>query len=125
MLAAEVVSWKSLGHAVQIIGKLGVPPGQAVEIEATIVAGRTVAPSTGGLALVGAFLLKVTKVSGNALSLPGFTFFEPFGSEVELPHHFTALCAQKKIQHGSSWTNEEIATVEKGYVGTHVPTVGF
>src|SRR5713101_5928561 len=66
MCAQTNVDCRKLGKDVVIIGRLGVPLGTVVEIDATIVAGRSLEPKE----FMGAYLLKVTRVASNSIPNP-------------------------------------------------------
>src|SRR2546422_10819540 len=69
LFAQKPVDHSALGKDVAIIGQLGVPLGTVVQIDATIVAGR----SLGWKDLASEYLLKVGKVGASAVSnLPTF-----------------------------------------------------
>ena len=66
----------------EVIGKLGVPLGTAVEVEATVVDGSTLRMK----AYDGLYLLKVTRVESNVLKDPQiFEFLVPGFIDVDLP----------------------------------------
>jgi hypothetical protein len=67
VVAADSISWRDVGRSVQIVGRLGVPLGQAAVVEATLVDGRTLATARGDSRISGGRYLRVESVNGHEL----------------------------------------------------------
>jgi len=105
-----------------VVGKLGLPLGTAVEIEAEVVSGQS-------LRMKGydsLYLLKVTHVDGMELGKPPLMrFFVPGFASVKLANHTLALY---ELTHGTkakSLDSSQVAELEIGYVGKAVRLVVY
>ena len=106
----------------QVIGQLGVPLGTVVEIKATVVAGDDLRKKL----YQGAYLLRVTEVDGRGLeSLPVMTFFVPGFSSVKLARNDFELHKMKTGKKVSSLNQEQIETLQQGYVGQQMRLVVY
>lgn len=113
--SVQNVQWKSIGHGVVIIGKLGLPLGVTTEIEATIVSGPQVAPEA--KSLQSSYFLQVHKVGETELPTPQLEFFTLLHPDLPLatnPFELYELKNGKKIGHLSQ---QEIEELEKKYLG--------
>lgn len=108
------VNWKSLGHGVSIIGKLGVPLGEAVEIDAVLVSGRSEVPKA--KSLYSTYLLRVEKIGPRSLSKPMLMFFASWG-DVSLPAGPSDLIKEQEDREAGSWSEDKIHDLEKNYLG--------
>lgn len=98
----------------QIIGELGKPLGTAVTVEATVIAGRELRHKSTD----GKYLLQVTSVDGRPLQPPEiFEFFVPGSVKVGLVTNPWALYEMKTGKQTGSLDSEQIAELERGYVG--------
>jgi len=113
-LAQTPIESKKLGKDFVIIGELGVPLGTIVEINATIVAGRSVGPKD----LYSEYLLKVNKVGNKSMSDPAVCEFRTHSwDDVKLAPNTFALYELKKGEKAKSLTDVQIAELERDYVG--------
>ena len=114
LLAQKPVDYSALGSNVVIIGQLGVPLGTVVQVDATIVAGRTLEPK----ALMGEYLLKVTKVGSNLVPNPACCPFRTHSwAEVKLAPDEFSLYELKKGKKTGRLSDLQVAELERGYVG--------
>jgi hypothetical protein len=105
-----------------VVGKLGLPLGTAVEIEAEVVSGQS-------LRIKGydsLYLLKVTHVDGKELSKPPLLRFSAPGfASAKLANHTFALYEMKHGTKAKSLDSSQVAELEKGYVGKTVRLVVY
>jgi hypothetical protein len=114
LTAREQIYYRSLNTDVDIVGALGVPIGTVTEIEATIVAGRTL----GTKFYQGSYLLKVAKVGSDPLTdQPISPFFSHSWDRVDLPRNRFELYELKTGRKTGTLTSEDIEQVERDYVG--------
>jgi hypothetical protein len=100
-----------------VIGKLGLPLGTVVEIDAEITAGSD-------LRLKGYhshYLLKVTHVDGKKMDSPPLLDFSvPGFASVKLANHTFSLYEMKHGTKAGSLNSSQVAELEKDYVGRAV-----
>ena len=114
LLAQKPVDHRALGRDVLIIGQLGVPLGTVVQVDATIVAGRTL----GSKEFMAEYLLKVTKIGSNAVSNPPNCPFRTHSwAEVRIAPDEFSLYELKKGKKTGSLSDLQVAELERGYVG--------
>jgi hypothetical protein len=114
VLAQKAVDYRALGKDVAIIGQLGVPLGTIVQIDATVVAGR----SLGWKDLASEYLLKVSRVgSGSISNLPTCEFRTHSWGGVKLAPEVFSLYELKKGEKTGSLSDSQITDLERGYVG--------
>ncbi len=105
-----------------VVGRLGVPLGTAVEIEAEVVSGSS-------LHLKGYdshYLLKVTHVNGKEVGTPSlFGFSVPAFAAVKLANHTFALYEMKYGTKAMSLDSSQVAELEQGYVGRSVQLLAY
>ncbi len=105
-----------------VIGKLGLPLGTVVEIDAEITAGSE-------LRLKGyqsLYLLNVTHVDGKKLNAPPLLRFSiPRFASVKLANHTFSLYEMKHGTKARSLDSSQIAELEKDYVGRSVRLVVY
>lgn len=105
-----------------VVGRLGLPLGTPVEIQAEVVAGRSLRMK----AYASMYLLKVLKVNGKSMNdTPLMPFYTLGFVNVDLANEAFALYTMK---HGTKVTrlnSSEIAELEKGYVGKKVRLVVY
>ena len=105
-----------------VIGNLGVPLGTAVELEATIIAGRDLHMK----AYDGEYLLRVIKVNGKPLpNPPVMQFHAPTYTGVPLPQNEFDLYEYKKGKKTGTLTSDQISALEKGYVASTVRLLAY
>lgn len=114
------ITWEELNRR-HVIGELGKPLGTAVEIQAEVIAGRSlrlkIYDST--------YLLKVTHVDGKEVGKPPvLRFNDPF-SDAELANSTFALYELKHGTKATQLNSSQIAELEKGYVGRIVRLVVY
>ncbi|MEX2212798.1 MAG: hypothetical protein WD768_01635 [Phycisphaeraceae bacterium] len=103
-----------------VIGKLGVPLGTVVEIQATIIAGRELRMK----AYDGLYLLKVTHVGARLLEEPPVLEFSvPGFIDVELPSDHRSLVEMIKREEEKHPGRAKTNDIEKGFVGRTVKLV--
>jgi hypothetical protein len=103
-------------------GSLGVPFGTVVEIRATVIAGRELQSK----ALVSRYLLRVTEMNGRPLPTPQTMEFRvPGFVRVALASGNFDLYELKNGKPTGSLTGEQIAELEKGYVGKQVRLAAY
>src|SRR4051794_2545155 len=114
LFAQKRVDYRALNKDVVIIGKLGVPLGTAVEIEAKVLSGKTLHSELVG----GKYFLVVSKVGRKPLAEPPICLFEllPWAS-VEIASDTSELYEMKRGKKASKLTGEERADLERDYVG--------
>jgi len=117
------VDWRSIGYGVAIIGKLGVPLGEMVEIEAVIVSGRVVQPES--KSLQSAYLLRVEKVGAQVLPIPQLAMFATWDSEVSLPRDAFGLFERKEGRKAGSLSRSQIEELERDYLGRRLRLLVF
>lgn len=101
----------------QVVGDLGVPLGSAVEIRATVFAGSEL--NRKGYDSM--YLLRVTHVDGKELEQPQLMEFSvPGFVRTDVVNDPFDLYKMKMGQKASSLSSEQIAELEKGYVGKTV-----
>lgn len=101
----------------QVIGALGVPLGTVVEVRATVVSGEEL----GGKGNDTSYLLKVTHVNGKELENAPLMEFSVFPTvRAELANNPFDLYEKKRGQKAQGLSSEQIAELEKGYVGKTV-----
>jgi len=114
LFAQKPLDHSALGKDVAIIGQSGVPLGTVVQIDATIVAGR----SLGWKDLASEYLLKVSKVGSSSVSNPPTCQFRTHSwGEVKLAPDAFSLYEVKKGKKTGSLSDSQIAELERGYVG--------
>ncbi|MCX7010589.1 MAG: hypothetical protein NTY53_25650, partial [Kiritimatiellaeota bacterium] len=107
---------------VAVIGRLGVPIGQAVEIEAVVIAGREL----GEKAYQSDYLLKVTQVAGRPLTNPPlFRFKTHSWDHVPLAGDTFALYELKTGRKTGSLDDKQITELERGYVASSVRLLAY
>lgn len=105
-----------------VVGKLGLPLGTAVEIEAEVVSGRSLRRK----GYDSLYLLKVMNVDDRELNPPPLMrFSSPGFASVELSSHTFALYEMKQGRKAKSLDSTQIAELEKGYVGKEVRLVVY
>lgn len=108
-------------NELKIIGKLGIPLGQAVEMEATIISG-----SDTGLKMHGGnYLLKLQSVAGKSLTKSLVMMFRGQGSTAPFPRNVFELHKQKLAKEADVISDELLKQLEKDYVGTKVRFLGY
>lgn len=113
-LAQTPVESKKLGKDFVIIGELGVPLGTVVEINATIVAGRTL----GWKDIEIDYLLKVTRVGTNSISKPPTCeFYTHSWDDLKIARDEFSLYELKNGKKAENLSNKQVAELERGYVG--------
>lgn len=101
----------------QVVGDLGVPLGTVVEIRATVFAGSEL--NSKGYDSI--YLLKVTHVDGRELERPQLMEFSvPGFVRAEVVNDSFDLYEMKMGQKARGLSSEQIAELEKGYVGKSV-----
>ena len=114
LFAQKPVDHSALGKDVAIIGQLGVPLGTVVQIDSTIVAGR----SLGWKDLASEYLLKVIKVGSSSVSNPPTCQFQTHSwAEVKIASDVFSLYELKKGKKAGGLSDSQIAELERGYVG--------
>lgn len=97
-----------------VIGRLGVPLGMVVEIQAVVVAGRELRWKQ----FDGRYLIKIESVNGRQLDEPEITPFSARSfAHVKLANDSFELYKMKTGKKATSLDSEEITELEKGYVG--------
>lgn len=97
-----------------VIGQLGIPLGQVAQIKAVVVDGDSLHTKDG----MGTYLLKITEVNGTKLdSEPVVNFMIAPGVAVKLANNNSALYELKTGKKAESLDGEQIAKLEKDYVG--------
>jgi hypothetical protein len=105
-----------------VIGKLGLPLGTTVEIEAEVVSGRSLRLKE----YFSLYLLRVTHVNGKELeTAPLMRFSSPSFASVELANHTFALYELKHGAKAKSLASSQIEKLEKGYVGKKVRLIVY
>jgi len=118
---APAISLEELRHRT-VVGKLGVPLGQVVEIQATIVAGSELRSK----AHVSQYFLQVTHVERKKLKkAPLLEFSSPriFGVKIASNHNDLVKMKTGKVSGGIS--SEKINKLEKGYIGKSLRLVAY
>jgi len=106
----------------KIIGKLGIPLGQAVEMEAVIISGM----STNRKQNEGIYLLKVKSVAGKPLKVPVLMPFRgQFESAEPFPRNAFELRKQKFPKEAEGISDELLKRLEKDFVDTQVKCLGY
>ena len=114
LFGQKLVDYRSLGRDVVIVGQLGVPLGTVVQVDATIVAGRTLASKD----LMAEYLLKVTQVGSSSVSnAPNCRFQTHSWGEVKIAPDEFSLYELKKGKKTGSLSDSQVAELERGYVG--------
>lgn len=114
LLAQKPVDYRTLGSDVVILGQLGVPLGTVTQIDATIVAGRTISSKD----FMAEYLLKVTKVGPNSVSNPPTCRFQTHSwAEVKLAPDEFSLYELKTGKKTGSLSEVQVAELQRGYVG--------
>jgi len=109
-----VVDYRSLNRDVKILGQLGVPLGKIVEIDATIVAGR----SLHNKGDAGSYLLKVSKVGPKRRpDQPVCRFMTHSWTDVKIVSDEFSLYEMKTGRKTGSLSSSEVEKLEVGYVG--------
>lgn len=102
--------------AMDVIGYLGVPLGEVVEVQAIILSGEKRRKS-----LVGRYLLQIESVNGTALDEPALMTFIIWPlSHVKLANDHWSLHKLKTGRKAKSLDSEQIKELEKDYVGKRV-----
>jgi len=97
-----------------VIGRLSVPLGQVAEIEATVIAGR----SLGAKQWASQYLLSVARVNGRTLPTPAIMEFDvPGFLSLDLPSDPFELAELKTGERPRRLDNGQITELEAGYVG--------
>ena len=105
-----------------VLGKLGIPLGNATEIDAEIVSGRSLRQKR----YQSAYLLKVTHVAGKKLDKSvTIEFSAPSFVSVRLPNHTLALHELKNGKQVGKLNSTQIEELENGYVGKLVRLVVY
>ncbi len=105
-----------------VTGRLGLPLGTATEIQAEIFAGR----ETRRKADQSLYLLKVTHVAGEKLSgTPLLRFSVPRFARVKLANDDFGLYELKNGKRTGRLDSEQVAKLERGYVGKSVRLVVY
>ena len=101
-----------------VIGKIGVPLGEVVWIEATVIAGRELRLKR----YSGRYLLKVTSAKGKLLPEPQIMEFgvSGFSKVKNLPNESFGLYKMRHGKKPKSLNSEQIKQLEQGYVGKKV-----
>ncbi|MBC8115525.1 MAG: hypothetical protein H7062_14160 [Candidatus Saccharimonas sp.] len=103
--------------AMDVIGDLGVPLGEVVEVQAVIVSGS----ETRAKVLQGRYLLRIESVNGTTLDKPATkTFIIWPHSHVKIANDHWSLYELKTGRKTESSDSEQIKELEKGYVGKRV-----
>jgi hypothetical protein len=90
------------------------PLGTVVEINAVIVAGRSIEAKE----FMGAYLLKVTKVASNTVPKPPNCEFQTYSwDDVKIANNHFSLYELKKGKKTGHLSDSQIAELERGYVG--------
>lgn len=112
-MALESVTSTSLNHR-KVIGRLGVPLGVAVEIDATIVSGDTLRMKVHS----GRYLLKVETVQSKPVNESLILTFEvpPF-VDAPLAIDHVSLVKLKRGKISEKLNSQQIKLLEQGYVG--------
>lgn len=106
----------------KILGHMGVPLGECVEIEATIIAGHSLHTKSDD----GHYLLRVDSVEGKHLDKPPTLNFQvPAFVDAALVNNDFLLYEWKKGKKPSTLDSSEIAELEKDYVGKAVRLVVY
>jgi hypothetical protein len=105
-----------------VVGGLGLPLGTVAEIEAEVIAGSSLRSKE----FVSDYLLKVTQVNGTKLERPPILRFSVSGrASVKLANHTFSLYEMKHGKKASVLNSEQIAELERGYVGRKVRLVVY
>jgi hypothetical protein len=107
----------------EVIGRLGMPLGRCFEIAATVIRS-----DINTKASQGRFFLKVTRVEGRELDLPvvyDFYVHQFSTKQVKIAESDFALYELKNGKKAASLNAEQIAELEKGYVGTPVRLIVY
>lgn len=102
----------------KIIGKLGIPLGLAVAMEATVVAGE-------GKSESGRYFLKVTSVAGKILKEPVTMRFRSANPGDPFPADGFELYKQKTGKTTGALSGDVQKSLEKDYVGSEVKFLGL
>jgi hypothetical protein len=113
--AGSEIRWSDLNDR-PVIGRLGVPMGRAVEIDATIVAGREL----GDKASDGTYLLRVNEVERKAIEPVVIPFYVQSWGDAKLASNEFDLYKLKKGKKAGSLNEDQIKEIERGYVGKRV-----
>ncbi|THB65803.1 MAG: hypothetical protein D6B27_07920 [Gammaproteobacteria bacterium] len=114
--AESSITVKSLNET-PVIGVLGVPLGTATVIDATIISGSNLR----GKDSFGKYLLKVHSVNGKEIyNEPAVQFYVIKGLSVKLARNGFELYKLKHGKETSILSENDIADLEKGYVGKRV-----
>lgn len=109
-------------HMRPIIGDLGVPLGTCADIEAVVVSGRDLSTKQDA----DSYLLRVTRVNGKALPEPALMRFDksPF-SDIKVAVDAFSLHEMKTGRKAARLTDQEIAELEKDYVGSTMHLIAY
>jgi hypothetical protein len=106
----------------KIIGKLGIPLGKAVEMEATIISGS----DTGLKQHDGDYLLKLQSVGGKSLTAPVVMSFRgQHESSAPFPRNAFELHQQNFPKKAGIISDELLKQLEKNFVGIQVKFLGY
>jgi len=104
-------------NEMNVIGKLGFPLGEVVEVQAVVKSGR----ATRAKALDGQYLLHIESVNGVALDTPvNTTFHVPAFARVMIASDHFSLYTLKTGKKTGSLDSKQIVELEQGYVGKAV-----
>lgn len=106
---SKTITVEELGN-LQVIGKLGIPLGKLVEMRATVTASSGKDYTR--------YYLKVTVVDGKPIKEPVVMRFQ--SKEEDIPETSFDLYKRKHGKSTSRLTDEELQSLEKGYVGSEV-----
>lgn len=105
-----------------VAGTLGLELGTTAEIEAEVIAGSSLRSKE----YLSDYLLKVTRVDGRKLDRPPVLRFSvPGFASVKLANHTFSLYKMKLGTEANSLNSEQIAELERGYVGRTVRLVVY
>jgi hypothetical protein len=114
MRSEEKIDYQRLNTDVVILGRLGVPLGKVVEIEASVIDGS----SLGTKSTDGRYLLGVTKVGATVSKDSIICDFRLCpGSDAKLANNDFSLYELKTGKEAGSLTGEEIENLKRDYVG--------
>lgn len=105
-------------NELKIIGKLGIPLGQAVEMKATVIAGK-------GKADDNIYFLRVTSISGKILKEPVTMRFRSAEPGDPFPANGFELYKHKTGKTADALMGDVKKLLEKDYVGSEVKFLGF
>ncbi len=114
-LEPNTVDYRTLNGDTVIVGQLGVPLGTVVQVDATVVLGRSPKSNKD---VHSEYLLKVSKVASSVLSdPPKCRFWSHSWDRVKLAPDVFSLYELKKGKKTGKLSDAQIAELEQGYVG--------